>query len=196
MQPDNVLVSAWPQLTCKLCDFGLARSTSDNAHDTMTKGIGTPAYMAPELLKEEDVAEIKAPDVYAWAITAWAALAFQAPYDDIDSKFQIVMGVTTKNLRPTCSKDWPRPLAELMAAAWHAEASKRPTFVAVVEMLQELDHDGQKEKRFLDFSPFEKTMPVLVARQVTGNVVDGEEVVAVGAFQREYLLNDRNSCNR
>ncbi|KAM3146875.1 hypothetical protein pb186bvf_001029 [Paramecium bursaria] len=52
IKPENILVfsSAPNQYTCKICDFGLAKK-ADNAK---TQQIGTPYYMAPELLQQED----------------------------------------------------------------------------------------------------------------------------------------------
>ena len=55
LKPENILIDKnyYP----KICDFGLARcfplSLTNSYKMTMTGQIGTPLYMAPELLMEE-----------------------------------------------------------------------------------------------------------------------------------------------
>ena len=55
MQPGNILVSETNQL--KLCDFGLSRviDDRDQADMSLTGGVGTPSYMAPELMRCDKV---------------------------------------------------------------------------------------------------------------------------------------------
>ena len=50
MQPQNVLIGANGLI--KLCDFGFARSMSNNTI-VLTSIKGTPLYMSPELVKEQ-----------------------------------------------------------------------------------------------------------------------------------------------
>ena len=57
-----------------LVDFGVARETTDEAG---TRGIGTPRFMAPEVLVGEGVSPRS--DVYGLAATVWALLAGSPP---------------------------------------------------------------------------------------------------------------------
>lgn len=51
MKPQNILVGAGGRV--KLCDFGFARAMSLQTQ-VLTSIKGTPLYMAPELVKEEE----------------------------------------------------------------------------------------------------------------------------------------------
>ena len=57
-----------------LVDFGVAREATDDAG---TRGIGTPRYMAPEVLVGEGVSPRS--DVYGLAATVWTLLAGSPP---------------------------------------------------------------------------------------------------------------------
>jgi len=61
-----------------LVDFGIAREALD---DPGTRAVGTPLYMAPEVLVGEEISPRS--DVYSLAATVWALLAGKPPaYDD------------------------------------------------------------------------------------------------------------------
>jgi len=76
IKPANVLVH-WPQGVLKLADFGLARQADSEATRT---GIvmGSPAYMAPELLA--GAAPDMATDCYALGVTLFELLCGQLPF--------------------------------------------------------------------------------------------------------------------
>jgi eukaryotic-like serine/threonine-protein kinase len=62
-----------------LVDFGIAREQA--VDDGGTRAVGTPLYMAPEVLVGEEVSPRS--DVYSLAATVWALLAGKPPaYDD------------------------------------------------------------------------------------------------------------------
>jgi len=57
VKPSNVLVDAEGRLA-KLCDFGLSKKqTGSAALVTHTTGVGTPAYMSPEVITGRDLAD-------------------------------------------------------------------------------------------------------------------------------------------
>ncbi|ELP86826.1 protein serine/threonine kinase, putative [Entamoeba invadens IP1] len=73
IKPDNILVFSFDlneRVIAKLTDFGSARNINLlMTNMTFTKGIGTPKYMAPEILKQEKYT--KSSDVYSFAITMY-----------------------------------------------------------------------------------------------------------------------------
>jgi serine/threonine-protein kinase len=75
LKPSNVQVM--PNGTCKLMDFGIARLPSAGITGTDNL-IGTPAYMAPEVL--EDAAYSARADVYAAGVLAYEMLSGSNPF--------------------------------------------------------------------------------------------------------------------
>ncbi len=74
-----------------LVDFGIARELVEG--DTGTRAIGTPLYMAPEVLVGEDVSPRS--DVYSLAATMWALITGQPPaYHGLPSLQEAVPEVT------------------------------------------------------------------------------------------------------
>ena len=71
VKPHNLIAS---DAGVVLVDFGVAREATDAAG---TRGIGTPRYMAPEVLVGEGVSARA--DVYGLAATVWALLAGSPP---------------------------------------------------------------------------------------------------------------------
>ncbi len=81
LKPDNVLLTeGWRDLApggLRLTDFGIARIVADGARST-TGLLGTPAYMAPELLVTGEC-DLPA-DVYGVGILLYELLAGRTPY--------------------------------------------------------------------------------------------------------------------
>jgi eukaryotic-like serine/threonine-protein kinase len=78
VKPGNVLLD--PSGRALLTDFGVARAA---AHSTLTKAgrvVGTPDYLAPELIRGEPATP--STDIYALGCVAYAALAGAPPFAD------------------------------------------------------------------------------------------------------------------
>src|SRR5262249_45597543 len=80
IKPENILVARrqgqpWAQLT----DFGLAWMADDSQVTRSSAIVGTPAYLAPELLTGRPYGP--AVDVYALGVTAYELLGGQRPFD-------------------------------------------------------------------------------------------------------------------
>lgn len=88
IKPENILCKTreWP-LCVKLCDFGLANFYDSSAHslNTMTAMIGTPGYVAPEIVNREPYG----PPVDMWAcgVVLYVMLSGRMPFygrDDVE----------------------------------------------------------------------------------------------------------------
>ncbi|BFU19172.1 hypothetical protein CL6EHI_172740 [Entamoeba histolytica] len=82
IKPDNFLVVSLDdniEVNCKLTDFGSARNINMMMTNmTFTKGIGTPKYMAPEVLNHQ---HYKMPsDIYSFSITMLQIITWQDPF--------------------------------------------------------------------------------------------------------------------
>lgn len=85
IKPENILCKSadWP-LVVKLCDFGLAniidRSLASEEEDdnTLTAMIGTPGYVAPEVIKREKYGS--AVDMWACGVVLYVMLSGRMPF--------------------------------------------------------------------------------------------------------------------
>lgn len=126
----NVLLD--DELLPKICDFGVSRfATEDKA--IMTKEIGTPHWMAPELFESHNYTNKV--DVYAYGILLWEMLTEKVPFKGKEG-YQIALAVCTKKERPAIPDHTPRPLKNLINICWDQDPNKRPKFQKIIKILE------------------------------------------------------------
>eukprot|EP00727_Mastigamoeba_balamuthi_P008225 m51a1_g4023 putative protein serine threonine (443) ;mRNA; r:590199-593305 len=91
LKPENVLVVALTidaAVVCKITDFGASRCISSQRSLNLTKGIGTPIFMAPEILAGTENYH-KPADVFSFAILLYELWLEREPYsvDNFPSVF-------------------------------------------------------------------------------------------------------------
>lgn len=109
----------------RICDFGIARFQDIGAGKGMTQKIGTPNYMAPELIVSNDY-DNKV-DVYSFAMILFemneCVRAFKGlKLNDIFTK------VINDQLRPEFTDITPEPMQKLIRKCWAHNPADRPTF--------------------------------------------------------------------
>ena len=112
----------------KICDFGYSRVADST--DIMTKNVGTPHWMAPELLDANSGYDMKV-DVYSYAIVLWEILTRNVPYRGLESA-QIIARVLTTDLRPPMPEEAPPEIALLIRQCWDRDPRARPTFTDIL----------------------------------------------------------------
>ena len=152
LKPDNMLVSSLEfhsPVICKLSDFGTTKGTNSMIHEmSMTKGMGTPLYMAPEVMSGTCDYTNKA-DVYSFGIMIASVVDDGAnPYDGdprIKSSWQF-SSMVIQGMRPTVAKEaeMSPDLKDLMHRCWDPNPDNRPSFDVAVQcleaMLESFDH--------------------------------------------------------
>ncbi|ELP91000.1 protein serine/threonine kinase, putative [Entamoeba invadens IP1] len=141
IKPDNLLIfsiESGVESNAKLTDFGASRNINMlMTNMTFTKGVGTPKYMAPEVLNKE---KYKTPsDVYSFAITMYECFAWKRAFSKKSFKYawDIADFVTT-------GKRLERPdyisvdRYNLIDLCWKHKENERPLMNEVVEKLNEL----------------------------------------------------------
>lgn len=137
LKSKNVLLDR--HLRAKLSDFGLSRETS--VEDTMTNGVGTILWSAPEVLEGKRYDE-KA-DIFSFGIVLSEIDTCMLPYgfnkDRTKNKMksmQIVHLVAEGKLLPSFRDDCPPAIVELARDCLELDPEKRPTAMEVVYRLR------------------------------------------------------------
>ena len=126
---------------CKISDFGTARETdisntlsmtesqSKTMSMTMTSNIGTPLYMAPEILSGQSHYSQKA-DIYSYGIVLCGLWNQQIPYSDMtfSSPSELYSQIVEGHLRPSLKSDCPQPYIQLVSACLQSDPHSRPSF--------------------------------------------------------------------
>lgn len=124
IKPANVLVH-WPSDTLKIVDFGLSRSADGQATGTGLI-LGTPHYMAPELLA--GAVPDAASDFYALGALLFQLLSGRLPFEaqNLGELLQQVSREAAPDLRQH-RPDIPEALAQTVAALLESHAPRRLT---------------------------------------------------------------------
>lgn len=141
LKPDNVLVASLDKhanITCKVCDFGSSRqvgikkmgaegiSPPRSSGSQMTLMIGTPLYMAPEVLSGKDYGP-KA-DIFSYAILLWQTFTESYPYEDIQSFIPYVKSGQRETIPPEC----PAEYSTLITECWSQNPDLRPCLLLLI----------------------------------------------------------------
>jgi len=137
LKPENLLCSGDTDMQIKIADFGLSKIFA-GGHQLVTS-CGTPAWAAPEVLKNSRYTE-KA-DVYSYGICLWEFWTRRDPYEGMPT-FQIIFVVGNQGERPTIPASCPSDYANLMKDCWNADPERRPGFDEVCARLKNLDTDS------------------------------------------------------
>ena len=87
VKPSNVLCGPGAELDVRLCDFGLARATELSGLTTANAVLGTPEYMAPEVVTDGH-ADPRS-DVYSLGVVLFEAATGRLPFYG-DSPYQLM----------------------------------------------------------------------------------------------------------
>ena len=88
LKSQNLLIDR--SFRVKVADFGLARLSTDSCVQTSNGAAGTPAWMAPETLRDDAITPKS--DVYAFGVVVWETVMRRIPWHGMRNA-QIVCGV-------------------------------------------------------------------------------------------------------
>ncbi|MBB6349824.1 serine/threonine-protein kinase [Nonomuraea muscovyensis] len=178
LKPSNVLLSP---VGPRVIDFGIARALDTLGGVTGTgELIGTPRYMAPEVLRGEPVSP--ACDVFSWGCLVAFAASGQAPFGG-GTLPAIVYQVL--NTEPDLSAVEPG-LRELVASALRKDPATRPTAQQLLDHLVGRSAQPEHAAHTVQVAwqqattPFTGTPPFGTTRGTRGRLVAGLAAGALG----------------
>ncbi|HRI68169.1 MAG TPA: protein kinase, partial [Polyangium sp.] len=157
VKPENVMVR--PDGRVKVLDFGIARRsagpvdaagpTAKALIPTVTASggfVGTPMYVAPELLKGKP-ADGRS-DQFSWAVLAYELLEGKSPWDGPDA-LGILATMMSEPAKPMQNEEVPSEVrAVIMRALSAAPASRHGSMEDIVELLQPFaEGEGKTENK-------------------------------------------------
>jgi len=127
-----------------LTDFGTSKNVQ-NAEELFrhSVGMGTPVYMAPEVLATEGY-NTKA-DVFSFGTTLWEMWTRKIPWSHVVC--WNVPALVIKGERPPIPGDCPEGFAAVIRDCWQHNPKDRPCFSALVGTLSALVHREKREPK-------------------------------------------------
>lgn len=116
----------------KLNDFGLSKIKHLVRSDPKGK-VGTPNWMAPEILKEEEFSAKS--DVYSFGMVVYELIAEQIPYYMLSTS-QIIAVVSQQKNIIELTNEGPLSLHIVFKYCTRFDPSQRPTFESIIKYLE------------------------------------------------------------
>ena len=180
IKPGNILYATQPT-DVRIGDFGLALNIG--AETTQITGIGSPAYMSPEQIREELVDHRT--DLYSLGVVMYQLLTGVLPFRG-QNKYTIIYQITSQDPPPPSQyrKEVPAALDRIVRRAMHKDSTKRyhSGDELAQELLQALHSAEVPRTEFGDAEKF----AALRAMKFFAQFADPElwEVVEIGEWQR------------
>ena len=129
LKPGNILIEERTG-TPRIIDFGLAKFFGESLHASLTRNdqaLGTPMYMAPELLEGGRQGASTRSDVYALGVMLYVMLADSTPYDASLTTLELMAAVRTRSSASIlkAAPGLPADLAAVVRRAMAREADER-----------------------------------------------------------------------
>jgi serine/threonine protein kinase/ABC-type branched-subunit amino acid transport system substrate-binding protein len=189
MKPDNLLVTSVSHtaaVNVRLSDFGTAISVQNvdeaSAH---TGSIGTPAYMAPEIMANQPY-NCKV-DVYSLGMLSWEVFAEAVPFSFLKRVWDLPR-LVLDGMRPELPSDWPKGVRDVISDCWLQAPEKRPSAenvaTALERVFEPLKKDYEKSRKSKAQAVVEdddgKQMPSKSRTAGTGQL---DRIIEMGANQ-------------
>ncbi|KAJ8517494.1 hypothetical protein ON010_g18314 [Phytophthora cinnamomi] len=143
LKSNNILLT--DRLRPKLIDFGVSRGAIEL---TMTAGVGTPYWTAPEILEGKRYTEQA--DIYSFGVVLSELDTGRIPYHDALTEgggkakpVQILQDVVCGTLRPTFTNDCPPRILRVGSACLAQDPLCRPTAEQLIQELRGRDNEQE-----------------------------------------------------
>jgi serine/threonine protein kinase len=132
LKPSNILFDDARQV--RIADFGSSRIYELDV--TMTRAVGTPLYMAPELFAQDPQYSPKV-DVYSFGLLLYEVVVGEGV---LSTRERIVAayGLLKKGNRPEIPSSVSEGVRDLICRCWSQDAESRPSFYEIYDTLESL----------------------------------------------------------
>ena len=129
LKPTNILIAF--DGTIKICDFGISKLMTTE-QQTMTCGVGTQKFMAPEIIDENEEYDEKV-DVYSFGVLRFFVLSGgQLP--------KIKMSDKMKGKKAEIPSNFSEFARELIEECWNFDPKDRPSFSDILKKMKKNDY--------------------------------------------------------
>jgi len=139
LKSTNILIDKYKN--AKVADFGL--STILEKGKTTRDFVGTPNWMAPEVLRLEEYTE-KA-DVFSYGVIIWEMVTKKLPFENLNRR-EIAEIVGRKAKREVIPPGTNPKVARLIRDCWIHLPKRRPDFSEIVDRIKNFDKIEEPEK--------------------------------------------------
>ena len=157
LKPSNILLD--DNLYPKIIDFELSIKIEESGDKHHTIGVGTPLYMAPELILNNSSEYDGSIDVYSYSLIVFTIMNEDFPYGE-NLTFVKLLDCLSKDIKPEFTKEIPEIYKTLIRRCQDKTPSKRPTFPEIVEFIEEhIDEfliSIEDKDEFLDYVSYVK----------------------------------------
>lgn len=154
----NILINE--ETLPKICDFGIARFSDSinpgSQQNFFTANIGTPHWMAPEILQSGHYTNKV--DVFSYAVILWEMLTEDLPFKGMKEHYQVALKIVSgeRNYLPP---NTPSGLRDLISKLWSQDPNLRPDFREVYRCFA--SHEAFYEKtNSYEIDEFVKRFPM------------------------------------
>jgi serine/threonine-protein kinase len=138
IKPSNILLGRLHDVCPKLSDFGVSRLDDGSASMTQSQDLlGTPAYMAPEIVLFAAKAADARSDQYSLGITLYECATGERPFRG-ETVYDLMHSIVSTSLPPPSSRrsSLPRAFDDVVLRATHKDPDRR--FESVAELANAL----------------------------------------------------------
>lgn len=185
LKPANILFDRYDN--AYLTDFGIVRLAEHSVRLTMNGVLGTPQYMAPEMVTLDGVSPLV--DVYALTVTLYEMLTMKRPFDGI-TPIEIIrkhlnesvpdIRIIRPNVPSAVQQILERGMAKNPEERYQSASEMAADFVDAIYGFEEEDLPGTLDEIPLDTEP--TTMPQLSIIQSTDYDVDVRPYITKNTF--------------
>ena len=141
LKPLNLLLTK--HLEIKVGDFGISRLMAKCEGYSMTGGVGSWRYMAPEVVRYQPYDEKV--DIYAYGLIMYFMSSGKTPFHQLGHNPEVILAQYRQGKEPRpLAPDCPSKIRPILAASWHEQPARRPSAEDVLENLEMLAAQSQK----------------------------------------------------